>query len=250
VNRVQNDIRNITGQYGLVSALCVTEDRPAFIPWLEWNFCKQDYPDAELVVVDSSRNALPFNDSDRIRVLHCEPGTSVARKRNLAMEAARGDIITWFDDDDWQHPRKLSLLASALRDDGVLTGSCTSWFVDLARGRARPYAGSGRVLFNSLGARRSVVSAVPFDERLKRAADTAWFTALRRAGVPEPVVLPEILSFWLCHDRNLSNPASRYVFSSPMSELGAAIGAEPWGDTEAHLPNLAETLDVTELQSP
>ena len=28
---------------GLVSCLCVTEDRPAFREWLLWNYRKQDY---------------------------------------------------------------------------------------------------------------------------------------------------------------------------------------------------------------
>ena len=65
-------------------------------------------------------------------------GTNVARKRNLAVEAARGHWITWFDDDDWQHPRKLSILAAALGDDGVLAGPTQSWFIDLQRARARP----------------------------------------------------------------------------------------------------------------
>src|SRR5207249_7253909 len=32
----------------LVSCLCVTEDRPAFVDWLLWNFDKQDYANREL----------------------------------------------------------------------------------------------------------------------------------------------------------------------------------------------------------
>ena len=94
----------------LVSCLCVTEDRPAFAEWVLWNFGKQDYANRELVVVDSSRTGSTFHESDCVRVVSAPPGTSVPAKRNLALSAASGEILTWFDDDDWQHPRKLSLL--------------------------------------------------------------------------------------------------------------------------------------------
>ena len=212
------------------------------MPWLLWNFDKQDAPGAELVVVDSSARPLPGNHSRAVRVFRCEPGTSVARKRNLALHAARGAVITWFDDDDWQHPRKLSLLIAAMAGGQALAGSRASWFVDLRRGRARPYQGQRRILFNTMGAVGSAVRPVPFDERLPRAADTAWLTALRTAGLPEPVVLPEVLSFWLCHQRNVSNPASRYVFRLPLTDVARAIGTADWADTGQQLAALRERL--------
>jgi len=154
--------------------LCVTEDRPAFIPWLLWNYRKQDHVNRELVIVDSSDTPVPIPDDDpSVRVLRCPPQTNVARKRNLAVQAARGALVTWFDDDDWQHPRKLSMLAAELGDDGVLAGPTTSWFVDLARDRARFHEAQRSVLFNGLGARRAAIEDVRFDERRRRAADTA-----------------------------------------------------------------------------
>ena len=73
-----------------VSCLCVTENRPAFVPWLLWNFNKQDHPSRELVIVDSSREPLAPASDAGVTVVRCAPGTSVARKRNLAVEAARG----------------------------------------------------------------------------------------------------------------------------------------------------------------
>jgi hypothetical protein len=116
--------------------------------------------------------------------------------------------------------------------------------VDLRRGRLRPYQGQRRILFNSMGAVLSAVLPVPFDERLPRAADTAWLAALRTAGLPEPVVLPEVLSFWLCHQRNVSNPASRYVFRRPLTELAHAVGAADWADTDQQLAALRVRLGL------
>jgi hypothetical protein len=64
------------------------------------------------------------------------------------------------------------------------------------------------LIFNSIGVRAAAAMAVPFDEAMIRASDTAWLTELRRTG-GTAAAITEILSVWLCHRRNLSNPASR-----------------------------------------
>jgi hypothetical protein len=227
----------------LVSCLCVTEDRPAFLPWLFWNFRKQDYESRELVVVDSSSGVRPASRDASVRVVRCPPGTSVARKRNLAVEAARGDVATWFDDDDWQHPRKLSLLVHALGDDGVLAGPRRSWFVDLRRGRARRHDSQRSVVFNGLAVRRAALDGIRFDERRARAADTAWVVAVRRRTLEEPRVVPHVLAFWLCHAGNISNPVTRYVFPQPLAAVRESIGADDWGETDEELERLRTGME-------
>jgi glycosyltransferase involved in cell wall biosynthesis len=225
----------------LVSCLCVTEDRPAFLPWLLWNYRKQDYGARELVVVDSSRDPLTSSDPD-VTVLRCPPRTNVASKRNLAVEAAQGAFITWFDDDDWQHPRKMSILVAALGEEGVLAGSKRSWFVDLHRSRARPYDTNRNVIFNGLAARRAAIDGVRFDEQRARAADTAWMAAVRRQTRCETRIVPEVLSWWLCHSANLSNPVTRYTFPNPLADVAQAVGPDDWRDTDQELVDLRRRL--------
>lgn len=229
------------GHPGLVSCLCVTEDRPAFLPWLFWNYRKQDYRARELVIVDSSREPLTTDDSS-VTVLRCPPQTNVAAKRNLALQAARGKLITWFDDDDWQHPRKLSILAAALGEDGVLAGSRRSWFVDLNRSRARPHDAQRSLIFNGLAVRRAALNGVRFDEQRARAADTAWVAAVRRQTRCSPRVVAQVLSCWLCHGANVSNPVTRYVFRHPLADVGHAVGAADWGETGQELARLRARL--------
>lgn len=234
-----------TAAPALVSCLCVTDDRSSFHPWLAWNYEKQDHRERELVVV----SAAPDVDSrlrgcPRVRHVPCPPGTSIARKRNLAVAAARGEIVAWFDDDDWQHPRRLSLLVAALADGDQLAGPVRSWFVDLARGRARAHGPQRGVIFNGLGVRRAALAGVRFDELRSRAADTPWVAALRRAAARPPVVLPHVLSFWLCHRDNVSNPASRYAFREPLGAVREEIGPDHWGDTDAQLAALRESVTV------
>ena len=226
----------------LASCLCVTEGREAFLPWLLWNYEKQDYEPRELVVVDSSSEPAAALEREGVIVVPCPPGTTVARKRNLAVDAARGSLVAWFDDDDWQHPRRLSILAEALGRGHALAGSRRSWFVDLGRGRARPHESERSVIFNGVGVRRTLLEGVRFDERRARAADTAWLAAVRsrtRSGVG---VVPEILSCWLCHAGNLSNPVTRHVFPHPIATVRDAVGADAWDGTDEQLAALRDRL--------
>ena len=226
----------------LVSCLCVTESRPEFWPWLWWSFAKQDYENRELVVVDSSPHPLVRDHADpRVRVVTAVPGTSVAVKRNLALREARGSVVAWFDDDDWQHPRRLSLLVGALSCGPAIAGSTRSWFVHATGRSARRYDAKLGVIFNGLAASTTAIGDLRFDEHKRRAADTSWVRALT-AGDGGVAVVPEVLSWWLCHRRNISNPAVKYSFREPLERVRDQVGAGDWGDTDDHLGRLVDRL--------
>ncbi|GAA1552848.1 hypothetical protein GCM10009789_03020 [Kribbella sancticallisti] len=224
----------------LVSCLCVTESRRAFWPWLWWNFEKQDHPHRELVVVDSSPEPIPVADP-RVRVVAAMPGSTVGAKRNIAVRSARGAMIAWFDDDDWQHPRRLSILVRALATHR-LAGGLESWFVEPAGRRARPYHSQLDVIFNGLGVRKDEVAQLIFDEHKPRAADTAWVRELSRRVGGDIAIVPEVLTWWLCHRRNISNPATKYMFAQSLSIPRARIGESDWADTDVHLDALISRL--------
>jgi hypothetical protein len=226
----------------LVSCLCVTESRPEFWSWLWWGFAKQDYENRELVVVDSSPAAVVCDDP-RVRVVSAVPGTSVAAKRNLALREAGGSVIAWFDDDDWQHPRRLSLLVDALATArAAVAGSTRSWFVHAADRRARRYDAHAAVIFNGLAATTEAIGGLRFDEHKRRAADTSWVRALTTGSGPGPAVVPEVLTWWVCHRRNLSNPAAKYSFPEPLARVRDQVDAADWADTEQHLAQLVDRM--------
>ena len=176
-----------------------------------------------------------------MRVVQAVPGSSVALKRNLALRAARGSVVAWCDDDDWQHPRRLSLLVEALALGAEVAGSTRSWFVHAERRAVRRYDSHCGVIFNGLGATAAAASGVRFDESKRRAADTSWVRALT-AGGGRVGVVPEVLSWWLCHRRNLSNPAVKYSFPEPLERVREQVGADDWADTDDHLDLLRERL--------
>jgi len=229
----------------LISCLCVTENRPAFMPWLVWNYDRQTWSNRELIIVDSS--VVPFaSDRPDIRVVPAPSDSGVAAKRNLALRTAQGEIITWFDDDDWQHPEKLALLAETLKNKSVVyAGARDAWFVELATGRCARHRGANHEpVFNSAGFRREAVQSVQFPEKQRKASDTRWMQALQRRFPRQVSLLShEDLFFWLCHEENLSNPAKKRRFHRQPEELKNMIG-EAWRDTEEALEALRLRLKM------
>jgi glycosyltransferase involved in cell wall biosynthesis len=100
-----------------VSCLMVTGDRLALAKRAVHSFAEQTYPNRELVVVtDGPRRlraalerhvaALGLGDSVRF-VYPDEDGLPLGRLRNLSLDAARGDFVCQWDDDDYSHPERL-----------------------------------------------------------------------------------------------------------------------------------------------
>ena len=231
----------------LISCLCVTEGRPAFMPWLLWCFDRQRWPRRELVIVDGSSEASPFPDRDDVCVIRVPAGTSIGAKRNRALEAARGAIITWFDDDDWQHPEKLSRLASSLGSGALAAGPSTGWFVDLSTGQCAPHSSpAGHIVFNGAGFLREPALSVRFREDVARGSDSHWMLELAARHPGQTAVLNgPPLFWWLCHQWNISNPARGKQLVRPLSDLKSVLGEDAWADTDVALDALRHRLDET-----
>ena len=152
----------------LVSCLCVTEDRPHFIPWLVWNFEKQSHPSLELVVVDSSLEPVKEQLPDGVTYVRAEHGASIGAKRNLALKACRGEALTWMDDDDWQHPDKCAILAESLEQGCDVAGCRSAFFLDLLSFKTRRYSNNRRMIFNSLGVRTDLARWFSFPEDVRK----------------------------------------------------------------------------------
>ncbi|MGD1097872.1 MAG: glycosyltransferase [Bryobacteraceae bacterium] len=125
-----------------VSCIMPTYDRRRFIPAAIEYFLRQDYSDAELVIVDDGADPIAdlVPDNGRIRYLRLPERTSVGAKRNLACEQARGEIIVHWDDDDWHAPHRIRYQVEALQQARLdVCGLRTLLFFDLNTGRAWKY---------------------------------------------------------------------------------------------------------------
>lgn len=231
-----------------ISCLCVTENRDAFMPWLLWNFDRQTYENRELLIVDSSLLPRPV-EHPRVRWLSLPPGANVPTKRNVALRAADGEYIAWFDDDDWQHPERLERLERQLTQNaGVYAGGSRSYFIDIHSRRARFYDGCGHLIFNGALFRREQVAPIAFNEQRYRASDTCWLGELAERWHPR-VDEQAILSLWLSHETNISNPRHKRRFGEPLDVLKELVGAELWGETEERLQELCQRLPPPEWES-
>jgi hypothetical protein len=235
----------------LVSCLCVTENRHAFMPWLLWSYDRQAWRRRELVIVDSSEPAISLPNRSDVRVLHAPLGSSLGKKRNLALEAARGQVIAWFDDDDWQHPQRLSRLVPALRESArqlgaSFIGPSQSYFIDLSASRAELYRAPRYAIFNGAVFYTHMVRHAGFAEDVIRTEDTRWIhrLLLTRQGAALEADHPSLF-LWLSHDVNITNRTQNRRLDRPASAIIAELGGA-WADTPAQLRALRERL----LQQP
>lgn len=125
-----------------VTCLLLTHNRLRFLPQAIQYFLRQDYAACELVVVDDgteSAEALIPPDM-RIRYIRLSKRHTVGAKRNIGCEAAQGDLIVHWDDDDWHAPGRLSAQVEHLmRSRADLGGIARPLFFQPASNRAWQY---------------------------------------------------------------------------------------------------------------
>jgi glycosyltransferase involved in cell wall biosynthesis len=93
----------------LVSGLCVTANRPAFLERAVAWWQAQEWPRKELVVVDGSIKGKRLNLAAARGVKHVilDPDEDMGAKHNRAIAEAQGEVLIYADDDDWFSPRRL-----------------------------------------------------------------------------------------------------------------------------------------------
>jgi glycosyltransferase involved in cell wall biosynthesis len=98
------------GNVPLVSCIMPTHNRRAFVPYAIRYFLRQDYLNKELIVVDDGADPVSelMPDDPQVRYLRVNQKHSVGAKRNLAVQAARGEFIVHWDDDDWYAAGRLT----------------------------------------------------------------------------------------------------------------------------------------------
>ncbi|MYY05923.1 MULTISPECIES: glycosyltransferase family 2 protein [unclassified Streptomyces] len=94
----------------LVTAVMPTADRPHFVQRAIKYFMEQTYRSKELLVVDDGLtpvdHLVPQNDS--IRYLRLDGKNTIGSKMNAGANAAHGEILSQWDDDDWHGPNRMA----------------------------------------------------------------------------------------------------------------------------------------------
>jgi glycosyltransferase involved in cell wall biosynthesis len=93
-----------------VSCVVPTFNRRRFVPQAVRLLARQDYPHLELVVVDDGTEPVEdlLGGFPRVRYVRLGERATIGRKRDIAVEAASGEIVVQWDDDDWYAPHRVS----------------------------------------------------------------------------------------------------------------------------------------------
>jgi len=100
----------------LVSCVCLTRNRPRFLAKSIELFQAQTYPHKELIIVDSGEQQIELpNDPQVHRLRFTLPFPHAELYRN-GWNAANGEYLATWDDDDWHGPERLARTIAKLEE--------------------------------------------------------------------------------------------------------------------------------------
>lgn len=216
----------------LVSCIMPTAGRRAFVAQAVAYFLRQEYGPAELIVVDDGADAvadlLPAD--PRLRYLRLPQRRSVGAKRNLACEAAAGEIVVHWDDDDWSAPRRLRYqVEELLRQGADICGLSAVNYYDPWRRQAWQYVypphAQAWVAGNTLCYRKDYWRRNPFAD-IDVGEDTRFVQARlaqRLAVLPDASIFVAVI-----HAHNVSPKRPRGARWRPLaaSEIEGLLGED------------------------
>jgi glycosyltransferase involved in cell wall biosynthesis len=173
----------------LVSCLMPTANRREFLPLAIACWKAQDWPMRwrELVVIDDGTDRVEdlFKDVEGCAYIRVAGPQCLGAKRNLACEAARGEILVHWDDDDWSAVSRVTDQVVRLLLSRALVGGYRSLlFWNEARQEASRYGCDGKTdadyaLGTSLCYRRSYWQAHPFLRHESKGEDNVFIRPAR-----------------------------------------------------------------------
>lgn len=121
----------------LVSCICVTANRRSMIGAALESYRSQDWPNKELIVIDDGSQDVRdlCADIPNCVYIYVAGPQKIGAKRNIACEAASGEIIVTIDDDDWSSSDRVSDQVNRLLESGkAVSGYHSMLFWDGTRG--------------------------------------------------------------------------------------------------------------------
>ena len=198
----------------LVSVILPTCNRAGRLPRALTSVLDQTYPHWELLVVDDGSEdhtaAVVAGVADpRVRFLRVEH-RGVCGARNAGLAEARGELVTYLDDDNTMHPGWLKAVVWAFEQHPAADAAYGAFIIDDWTRVNGPGAGSPPTLFlhpydreTLLRSNLADISAIAhraglaeghFDESLREMGD--WDLLVRITAHRDPVVIPAVACFY------------------------------------------------------
>ena len=236
-----------------VSILCITKDRPEFLPWLKWDIEKQTYDGhREVIVVDSSKESnkawfayhMPY-----ARLIELPNHYVCGHARQAALDASTGDVIAWFDDDDWHHPDHLKACVGGLQGGAHISVVTAKDRLILKTMTLFTFEES--ILCHTPFFVCRAEDAKRYDfEPLLLGEDVPWMEQVAGDAFHEPgaVFIPKwnLPSFLLIHHKNTWNSPDKHEYTFYLEFTGKPLPKKPpegvseqvWRETWEHLGRL------------
>ena len=199
------------------SVIIPTYNRPEWLRAAVDSVLAQEFEDFEVVVVDDGGTAtLDLPADPRVQLLRQDVNTGLSGAMNTGIEAARGDYVTFLDDDDLFTPKRLSMAVPALGTAGVVV--CWSEVIGAPPQARRVLEGN---VYDTVldtwappkGATVIARSDIPmFDVRYHAMEDLDWWIKVARELDVTTVAEVGYLIRQHREARNLNGPAPRIKF--------------------------------------
>lgn len=165
----------------------------------------QDYQDRELVILDDGEDKIadliPLYDTS-IKYHTCER-TLHGMKQNKCIALTSGEIICFFDDDDWSAPGRISKQVELLEDKYLTVFTNTLFYDTIQKIYLRPRTPIGGC-GSSLAFRKTVWEKVKFNT-LPRGTDALFIEGINSRFGKQSFCEDEGYLVARIHDRNLTN---------------------------------------------
>jgi len=193
----------------------------------------------------------------RVRVLDL-PASNLAAALNVALRAARTDLVARMDADDWCPPERLALQVAAMTERPRLAALGSAWEIEdeaggiaaVRRPPTDPAEARWRLLIENPFAhgsmmlrRDAVLGAGGYDETFERAQDYDLWLRLSRSG--EVAALPEVLYRHRLRERAGYSASALQAghAARAMARAWAALPPADEGDVDEHL---ADAMSASE----
>jgi glycosyltransferase involved in cell wall biosynthesis len=137
--RKENQQSEQTGSHNtsisLVSIVFPTYNRRPFFEQAIRYYLRQDYPHTEFIILDDGTETVNdlVPDDPRIRYVRLDKKYSLGTKRNIGCSLSNGEIVIFWDDDDWYGPTRITHQVSPIlenRADITCLGDCLFFSID------------------------------------------------------------------------------------------------------------------------
>jgi len=219
-------------QYPLISCICITRNRPHLLQRAIACFIAQIYEHKEIVILfeigdtatEKIIQQIPSSVKLKVIVTDKTENRNLGYLRNIAINAADGEYICQWDDDDWYHVERLSYQYHFIQNTNYKGSILSRWllFDHITR---RAYNSCIRLWEGSILCTKEALLQKEYEDK-KRGEDTAVIMFLSSKRLLKPIPAMSHLYIYNFHGKNTFEYNHFKGFLPYSIPLGANINIE------------------------